>query len=248
MGDFPSGNCILLFLKITFVNININMKCDYGCGQEGIHFFKNGKSCCNINSSSCPKMKERNAAPKIGKPSGKLGKTGGIPWNKGLSKETDSRIAQTASTIKQKYKDGLLKGSHKGKHLDPEHRAKISERMMGNTNAHHRGDRQSFYKDIRMDSKWEVGTANYLDSIGFSWKYGATGFKLSSGNYYYPDFFIYKDNCLEKIIEVKGYFRQANKEKFNLFLLEYPNIKTELWDKNVLIKLGIINKGGKVVI
>jgi len=33
------------------------MLCDYGCGQEAIHQFKNGKWCCSRNHSGCLKMK-----------------------------------------------------------------------------------------------------------------------------------------------------------------------------------------------
>ena len=36
---------------------------------------------------------------------------------------------------------------------------KIAESMRGNYNAKHRGDRQSYYKGVRMDSSWEVGVA-----------------------------------------------------------------------------------------
>ena len=139
------------------------MKCDYGCGQEGNYLFKNGKSCCSKVSNSCPKMRERNGEKKIGKPSGRLGKSGSIPWSKGLTKETDARLESKAVAIRLKYKEGLLIGHSKGKTLTPQHCAKISNSMMGNKNAHHRGDRQSYYRDIRMDSRWEVGTAKYLD-------------------------------------------------------------------------------------
>jgi len=33
--------------------------CEYGCGKEANHQFKNGKWCCSGNLSSCPKIKEK---------------------------------------------------------------------------------------------------------------------------------------------------------------------------------------------
>ena len=111
---------------------------------------------------------------------------------------------------------------------------------MGNRNANHRGDRQSYYKDIRMDSSWEVKTAQYFDSNNVDWKYSERGFTLSDGRVYYPDFFIYEDSQFVKLVEVKGYFREANKLKFDMFLREYPEIKTELWQKTELKERKII--------
>jgi hypothetical protein len=106
--------------------------------------------------------------------------------------------------------------------------------MKGNRNANHRGDRQSYYKDIRMDSSWEVKTAKYFDEQSIEWKYSERGYKLSDGRYYYPDFFIYENNQFVKLIEVKGYFREANKLKFEMFLKEYPDVNIELWMKQQL--------------
>lgn len=54
------------------------------------------------------------------------------------------------------------------------------------------------------------------------------GYKLKDGRVYYPDFFIYIKDKLIKIIEVKGYFRESNKQKFQTFLLQYPKLHVEL--------------------
>ena len=35
------------------------MLCNYGCGQEGIYQFKNGKWCCSKNFRLCPNMKNK---------------------------------------------------------------------------------------------------------------------------------------------------------------------------------------------
>lgn len=45
------------------------MICEYGCGQEAKHQFKNGKWCCSTNIAKCPNYKKINSKK--------------IPWNKG---------------------------------------------------------------------------------------------------------------------------------------------------------------------
>jgi len=34
-------------------------KCCYGCGQDGIHLFKNGRWCCSLSSNSCPVVRKK---------------------------------------------------------------------------------------------------------------------------------------------------------------------------------------------
>ena len=80
--------------------------CEYGCGNEANHQFKNGKWCCSTESTSCPglkrkavnnlriKMKSQEVKQKIsnslkGKPS----------WSKGLTLKTDEEKRNT----KEKY-------------------------------------------------------------------------------------------------------------------------------------------------
>jgi hypothetical protein len=119
--------------------------------------------------------------------------------------------------------------------------------MNGNRNANHRGDRQSYYNGIRMDSRWEVGTAKYFDDNNIVWKYNEKGYKLSNGSYYYPDFFIYEDDKFVKIVEVKGYFRENNRKKYEMFLSEYPDICIELWQRPKLYELQIIDREGYII-
>lgn len=108
--------------------------------------------------------------------------------------------------------------------------------MKGNVNGNHRGDRQSYYKGIRMDSSWEVKTAKYLDDNGIAWTYGVTIFMLSETRSYRPDFTLADGS----IIEVKGYWRAKNKLKFEEWVQKYPHIKYEIWDKAKLKSLGLL--------
>lgn len=50
----------------------LNVICDYGCGQQALFFFKNGKQCCEKFHQKCPGSKHK----WIGKK----------PWNKGKTK------------------------------------------------------------------------------------------------------------------------------------------------------------------
>jgi hypothetical protein len=178
-----------------------------------------------------PNRVKRARSPNAGR------KKGGIPWNKGL--KDDPRQARP----EQK---GKLFGASLNGHTQ-ESKDKISEKMKGNTNAHHRGDRQSFYNEIRMDSSWEVGVAHYLENNSYNWSYGKRSYVLSDGRHYFPDFFVYDEtNKLVKLIEVKGYFREENKMKFDQFRTEYPDVVVELWNKDKLVTLDIINKSGYV--
>ena len=108
--------------------------------------------------------------------------------------------------------------------------------MRGNNNGKHRGDRQSYYNGIRMDSSWEVKVAAYLDSQGIEWTYGQKVFTLSDRKSYRPDFVL---PC-GKVIEVKGYWRKENKEKFEMWRSLYPDTVCEVWDKAKLKCLKIL--------
>ena len=161
-------------------------------------------------------------------------------WNKGLTKETDARLELRSRKLKEYYstRPGTCTG-----HSDVTKR-KIAASMNGNRNANHRGDRQACYNGIRMDSNWEVGTARWFDENNIKWKYNERGYKLSNGRYYYPDFFIYESDNFTKLIEVKGYFREANRLKFEMFLREYPDINIELWLQEKLKALNILDNSG----
>lgn len=39
----------------------INMKCEYGCGQEALYILKNGKNCCSEYATSCPEIRRKNS-------------------------------------------------------------------------------------------------------------------------------------------------------------------------------------------
>lgn len=108
--------------------------------------------------------------------------------------------------------------------------------MKGNTNGNHRGDRQSYYNGIRMDSSWEVKVAEYLDKQGIKWTYGQLVLAINEIQSYRPDFVLENGT----VIEVKGYWRKENKDKFEKCKILYPDIQFEVWDKIKLKELNLI--------
>lgn len=197
------------------------MLCGYGCGSEANFVLKNGKHCCSHNWNHCVAVIER--------------KTSGFkkldPWNKGLNKETDVRVQKHAEQLK-----GGNFGFRKNSKHSEESKSKIASAMRGNNNGKHRGDRQSYYQNIRMDSSWEVKVAEYLDQQGIVWSYGQQVFVLDEKRSYRPDFILENGT----IIEVKGYWRKANLDKFNEWKGLYPNLHVEIWDKTKLRSLGLL--------
>jgi len=92
------------------------------------------------------------------------------------------------------------------------------------------------YKKINMRSGWEIGYAKYLDSDRIRWFYEPKTFDLGKTSYI-PDFYLPKTNTY---IEIKGYWRDDAKKKFELFKIKYPRVKIRVLMKPDLVKLGIL--------
>lgn len=94
--------------------------------------------------------------------------------------------------------------------------------------------RNIIYDDIHFKSSWEINVAKFLNENNINWKYENISYSLDDVRSYTPDFSIYENDVLKKHIEVKGYWRKENKEKFEEFLNKYPDIIIEVWDKKIL--------------
>ena len=109
---------------------------------------------------------------------------------KGKTHSDESKLKNKIATIRQHVVGrGASPPNWTGKTHTEETKQKISTALKGNQNSQHRGDRQSYYNNIRMDSSWEVKTAKYFDDNKIQWKYNVKGYVLSDGRHYYPDFF-----------------------------------------------------------
>lgn len=145
---------------------------------------------------------------------------GGIPWNKGLTKETDVRIKKYSEAAKGKS-NNPNQGRASTPEKEAERRRKISEGMKKSSNGGglrpgsgrgHKG----WYRGYFCDSTYELAYIIYnLDhNIPFSrcprdiyylYEYKGKTYK------YYPDF-ILSDNSL---VEVKGYHSEVVDLKIN---------------------------------
>lgn len=72
---------------------------------------------------------------------------------------------------------------------------------------------QGYYYNRSMDkyvwlrSSWEYIYAEWLDRNKIVWDVEVKVYKLENGKTYKPDFFIYEDNNLTKIVEIKGHWK-----------------------------------------
>lgn len=76
---------------------------------------------------------------------------------------------------------------------------------------------------VWLRSTYEYIIAKWLDKLNLNWSVEVECYKLSNGERYRPDFFIYENGILKTIIEVKSrYFNKENREyKFHMFKEEH---------------------------
>ena len=88
----------------------------------------------------------------------------------------------------------------------------------------YRKDLKQFFR-----SKWEANIARYYNFVGIKWIYEPQEFefyKIKRGSRFYkPDFYLPEQ---DRFIEVKGWFRPADKTKIRRFKKYYPEEFTKL--------------------
>jgi len=100
--------------------------------------------------------------------------------------------------------------------------------------------KSQFQGVVSLFGSYELAYAKYLDSINEPWYYEFKTFELNINERYTtytPDFYLPSE---DKYVEIKGYWYDDAKSKFDKFKETYINIKIELFMKNDLINLGII--------
>lgn len=90
-------------------------------------------------------------------------------------------------------------------------------------------------QQINCRGSWEVNVVNYfnVNSIDFDWQ---IPFKLPDGRTFIIDLLDKKRNVY---VEIKGWWRDDAKEKFDIFCAEHPNLTVEVWGKEELLSKGI---------
>lgn len=120
-------------------------------------------------------------------------------WNKGLSKETDSRILKQSSSIKKYYMKN--QGSFKGRHHSEMTKEKLSMSAKENKLGGHPYRRKIIYKGISLGSSYELILAKNLDENQIKWnipnrfnyvdKFGKR--RTYTPDFYLPEYDIYLD-------------------------------------------------------
>lgn len=101
------------------------------------------------------------------------------------------------------------------------------------------------YKDLYVKSTWEAAYAQYLDDNNIEWKYEYKCFDMDNTTYT-PDFYISGE---DRYVEVKGWWRNGGKEKYEKFCKMYPQIKVEVLRMAELKKIGIkFNRKGSAIL
>jgi len=146
------------------------------------------------------------------------------PWNKGLTKEIDSRINSKPKTDEKRL--NISKGMIK-KWKDPVY---AESQLTLIRNNHNFGNKNrgkfGFREDIRIfvRSRWEANYIRYLNYVGITWEYEPKRFRLSNGKIYIPDFHLLKNRngrVLDVWIEVFGYDNKEKRKKIAMCILEY---------------------------
>ena len=204
------------------------MICEYGCGQEANYLLKSGKWCCSKSVNSCPGKIKKVSTSKKGKtpswknghPRGMIGKT---PWNKGLTKEVDSRCRISEDTVEKIIKKRIENGANGvagTAEKEIERREKISKTMKekclgGKRHGSGRG-KKGWYKEYFCDSSWELAFVIYNLEHGIKFERNKQGFEYEFNgekHKFYPDF-ILEDGTY---VEIKGAMTEQNKVKINSF-------------------------------
>lgn len=165
-------------------------------------------------------------------------------WNKGLTKETDERVAKYAISHHNNHVLGLHKDTSGNNNPSSriEIRQKISKTCLdksknGEWHKSLAKDLHYKYNGVDLDGKWELYYAMYLDEQGISWQRCVDKFlyEFEGKNHYYtPDFYL---NDFKTFIEIKGYETEKDRAKWE----QFPADKTLVVLKEKELKaLGIL--------
>lgn len=102
--------------------------------------------------------------------------------------------------------------------------------------SHHKHHLCGWFTDSRgrshyLRSSYEYAYAKYLDDEGVDFAVESKAFLLSDGRRYRPDFFLFKDGKLDRVVEVKARYVHGSKmriDKFNMFKEEYSSIPSDI--------------------
>ena len=160
-----------------------------------------------------------------------------VAWNKGLSKDTDERLAKHGLAVSKSLKG--CKGRQWDTAAKERQSAKMLEVVKENPSSYNydnvcRRVQRFEYKGSYFHSSWEVIVAKFLEENNLSWSR-----KVEPSEYlwenkvhlYFPDFYVPE---LDIFIEVKGYEVKKDREKWKQFKKKLVVLKEK--EVNEIIK------------
>lgn len=131
-------------------------------------------------------------------PRGMLGKKG---WNNGLTKDTSYAVKQNGIAIKRTISKNGHKGFCKGSKHTEATKDKLSELACTRLQKNSKYSKNILYKNVILESTYEVVCAEILDELDITWEKVRAGFKWDDNgkirryipDFYLPEFGIYLD-------------------------------------------------------
>ncbi len=164
-------------------------------------------------------------------------------WNKGLTKETDERVARGGQKLSKRIQSGEVIPSQLGKPITNEVKLKISKSCLeksknGNWHKSLAKNMHYNYNGIDLDGSWELNYAKWLDANNIKWERPSIRFTYKfkdKVHYYTPDFYLIETN---EYVEVKGYKTAKDEVKWRDFPKEQ---KLKILFEKDLKELGVIS-------
>lgn len=202
-----------------------------------------GKSCKNSNSlRNHERLCKCNPDRQILAPHQRGGWPKGKPgWSKGLTKETDTRVANCSKQLIEYYK--AHEGIFKGKHHTPQTIEILRNIALENEHHNHFRRRTTYtYKSAKFQSSYELAVAMDLDKYDVKWVQPKKLPYVDNNNkkhYYFadlylPEYDVYLDPKNDYLIEnVNPYFGYSDVQKIT-WVMEQNNVTILILDKDSL--------------
>jgi len=99
-------------------------------------------------------------------------------------------------------------------------------------------------EELVCQGSYEANVVDYLNFNEIDYKWQPESFKLSNKKTYRPDLYLVDSSTY---IEIKGWWRDDAREKFDIFCTEYPHLIVEVWDRKELLNRKILTANKNTV-
>ena len=165
----------------------------------------------------CKKNPERKIISRSGERNGMFGKRGKNCSNQFKKAKEENRIVKFSEESINKMKISSTGKKHGEKTIEKIKKS-MKEAVRKNPESYSASNingrtKKSIYKNIILDSNWEIEFAKWCDEKNIAWEKNIKGFEYEyKGNrIYYPDFYLPE---VKLYVEIKGYEREKDKLKW----------------------------------